>query len=237
MRHSSVLIYLIAVCIFSGCNGLIGERGNGVVITQSFEVQDFDRISVEGTFEIRLEKSEQPSVVITTDENLMDFIVVESGNGRVKLVSEKNLISDEGVKVVIGYTSLKGIFVGGAAVLTSDETITQDYLNIEMSGAGAVELDLDLTALEINVSGAGAMELTGRVVEQRISMSGAGGLDAEDLISEKCGIEISGVGGASIHVTERLKASVSGVGGITYRGNPTDVQKDVSGIGTIEAEN
>ncbi|MEM9856215.1 MAG: head GIN domain-containing protein [Bacteroidota bacterium] len=230
------VLFAFAILVLQSCGGMLGERGNGVIVTENFSVSDFNRIEVEGNFEIRLEKSGNPGVSVTTDENLLDFISVESRGDRLVLISEKNLISEEGVQVVISYSELRGISVGGAAILTSDQTIAEDYLDLEMSGAGAVELDLEMTALEINVSGAGAMELTGSVVEQRIRMDGAGGLDAGDLISEKCEIDISGVGGAVVHVTESLRASVSGVGGITYRGNPTDVQKDVSGIGSVDPE-
>ncbi|MEM6523096.1 MAG: head GIN domain-containing protein [Bacteroidota bacterium] len=228
----SVLIMLTV----SGCSRMIGERGNGIVITENFTVENFNKIDVGGSFEIRLEKRSTPGVTITTDENLFDFISVTSDGERLTISSEKTLVSRDGVQVVIGYSELRAISVGGAASLISDQTISEDYLDLEMSGAGAVDLDLDMKALEISVSGAGAMELTGQVIEQRIRMSGAGGLDAKDLVSEKCEIDISGVGGASVHVTEKLMATVSGVGGITYRGNPTDVQKDVSGIGTVQPE-
>ncbi|MEM6359563.1 MAG: head GIN domain-containing protein [Bacteroidota bacterium] len=236
MRYLKIVLIVFLLPAIIGCEELTGERGNGVVITKNFDIDDFNKISVEGNFAIRLEKSNNPGVTITTDENLMDFILVESYGGKVSLISERNLISEDGVNVVVSYSELGSISVGGAAILTSDQTIEEDYLDLDMSGAGAVELDLNMKALEINISGAGAMELTGQVVEQRIRMDGAGGLDAENLVSEKCEIEISGVGGAAIHVTDRLRASVSGVGGITYRGNPFDVQKDVSGIGTIQPE-
>ncbi|MEM7107229.1 MAG: head GIN domain-containing protein [Bacteroidota bacterium] len=226
----------LLVFVVLSCSRMLGERGNGVVVTEDFSIENFDKINVEGSFEIRLEKRATPGVTITTDDNLLDFISVTNEGDRLILSTDRNLLSEDGVQVVIGYTELRRISVGGAASLVSDQTITEDYLDLEMSGAGAVELDLDMKALEIRVSGAGAMELTGQVIEQRIRMDGAGGLDASDLVSEKCDIEISGVGGASVHVTEILTATVSGVGGITYRGNPVDVRKDVSGIGTVEPE-
>ena len=236
MHQFRITLLVALLACFFGCERMVGERGNGVVITEDFAVKDFNRVSVEGNFEIRLGKSNTPGVTITTDENLMDLISVESDGNRLTLLSRKNLISNDGVQVIIRYTELRKIAVGGAAILTSDHTIREDYLDLDMSGAGAVELDLDMKALEITISGAGAMELTGQVVEQRIQMDGAGGLDASDLVSQNCEIEISGVGGAAIHVTERLRATVSGVGGISYRGNPSDVQKDVSGIGTVQPE-
>ena len=207
-----------------------------MVITQRHDLEEFRNVQVEGNFNIRLEKSGSPAVTVTTDENLHDFITVENEGNTLWLSSNKNLISREGVNVVIYYQELRSVDVGGAAVLNSDEVVAGDYLRISMSGAGAVQLELGLKALDLEISGAGAVELRGKTTELEIEMNGAGGLDAGDLVSDRCDISISGVGGASINVREKLVASVSGVGGISYRGNPSDVQTDVSGLGKITRE-
>ena len=219
-----------------GCNSMIGERGNGVVVTNRHDLDSFYKIEVEGSFNVRLEPGDSPAVTITTDENLHDFITVENQGNTLWLSTNKNLISREGVNVVVYYQELRSVEVGGAAVLRSDQTVHGDYLRLSMAGAGAIELDVDLKALDLNLSGAGAVELTGRTVEQNIEMNGAGGLDARKLVSDRCEISISGVGGASVNVREKLVASVSGVGGISYRGNPSDVQSNVSGLGKITRE-
>ena len=64
-------------------------------------------------------------------------------------------------------------------------------------------------------------------------MSGAGDLEAYDLVSKYCKITLSGIGSAEIFVEEELEASISGVGGISYRGNPNKVRDDISGLGRI----
>ena len=66
-------------------------------------------------------------------------------------------------------------------------------------------------------------------------MSGAGGYNAANLRSHSCTISISGVGGAKVFADQTLNAQVSGVGGVEYYGNPSDVQTEVSGLGSIDA--
>ncbi len=105
-----------------------------------------------------------------------------------------------------------------------------------MSGAGEVEMDVDLGRIELDISGAGAVELSGTADEQDISMSGAGGYDGSDLISRICKISISGVGGAEVFVTEDLEATVSGIGGVSYSGNPANVHSDISGLGSVSED-
>lgn len=226
------LTFLITGLLF-GCNHVIGERGNGIIVTNRFDVDKFTSLEASGNFNIRLERSETPYVTITTDENLQDLIIVEKVGSAVNIEATKNLISKEGVNVTLYYDDLRSIDIGGAAHLTSDELVKGDYLRVSMAGAGSVDLEVDLKVLAIDISGAGAVRLRGQVIEQEIDMNGAGGLEADDLVSDRCMISISGVGGASIHVRETLEATVSGVGGITYKGNPKDVQTDISGVGQI----
>lgn len=234
MVRSALIIIILTIAW--GCNTMIGERGNGVVVTHRHDMDEFYKVEIEGSFNVLLEPGDTPAVTITTDENLHDFITVENQGNTLWLGTNKNLVSRDGVNVVIYYQGLRSLDVGGAAVLRSDQTVEGDYLRISMAGAGAIELDVDLKALDLDLSGAGAVELSGRTVEQNIEMNGAGGLDAGKLISDRCDISISGVGGANINVREKLVASVSGIGGISYRGNPADVQSDVSGIGKISRE-
>ena len=236
MKRTAIFIASTLITALFGCDSYIQERGNGNITEQERSVSDFNEVQVSGNFEVFLKKSETPGLTIITDENLHEFIKVEQKGDAIEIESERTLKSKEGIKVVVEYTDLTAVSSSGASVIESDDIITGDYLRLEMSGAGAIDLDLDLKALKINVSGAGAVELRGNVIEQNIQMSGAGGLDAKNLVSQKCKIEISGVGGASLNVKEQLDASVSGVGGITYRGNPADVNSNVSGLGTITRE-
>lgn len=229
-------LFFVLLSLLVACDSYIQEKGNGNVTTQERAIESFREVEVSGSFEVLLKRAAEPRLTIITDENLHQFIKVEHDGDVLEISSDRNLRSKDGVKLEIGYTDLMAVSSSGAAVITSEDSVTGDYLRLEMSGAGAMDLLLDVKALKVTVSGAGAVELKGKVIEQNIQMSGAGGLDAKDLISENCKVSISGVGGAAVHVTGVLNASVSGVGGITYRGNPTQVKSDISGLGTITRE-
>jgi hypothetical protein len=65
-------------------------------------------------------------------------------------------------------------------------------------------------------------------------VTGVGSVSNGELVSEKCRASVTGVGAAEVNVTQELDASVSGVGKISYEGNPRDVSKSVSGLGAVE---
>ena len=226
-----LIVYFSILCC--GCNLTIGERGNGNIVTERYDIGDFTSIEVDGGFNIRLEQHEVPHVQVSIDENLFDYIDIEKVNNDVNISSEKTLITDEGVNVVVFYNTIESVDIRGAARLTSEGVLKADDFSVNMSGAGVVDLEVDLKMLEVIISGAGAVKLYGRTQVQEIDMSGAGGLEADDLISDECIIQISGVGGASINVLRKLDASVSGIGSITYKGDPIEVNTNVSGVGQI----
>ena len=85
----------------------------------------------------------------------------------------------------------------------------------------------------MEISGAGAVKLEGRADYQSIKMSGAGGYSGFELISQNCKIDISGVGSADVFVEKELDARISGLGGVSYKGNPDNVISDVSGLGSV----
>ncbi len=57
-----------------------------------------------------------------------------------------------------------------------------------------------------------------------------------ELVAREVEIGISGAGDATVHATESLKARVSGVGNITYYGDPEHKRTKVSGLGHIKGK-
>ncbi|MGK7390065.1 MAG: head GIN domain-containing protein [Candidatus Cyclobacteriaceae bacterium M2_1C_046] len=228
-----LFVPLVFLLFLINCNGISYERGNGDIVEKKKNIGEFDEVHITGNYDITFKPTEKPSLTITTDENLHQYIDVEQDGNVLKIVSTKGLRSDHGVKMTIGYQDINQLKLGGASTVTNESVLTGDRFTLEMAGAGALKMEMDVQQLKVNISGAGSVELKGKTESQEVHMSGAGGLDAEELISENAEIHISGVGGAHVYVTNSLKASVSGVGGITYSGNPKEVRKDISGLGSI----
>lgn len=230
--HSLILPVLFIFLLLS-CEGNT-EHGNGNIVTINNGVEEFNELQVAGDFNIRLVKADTPGISITTDENLHAFINMDQNSSGLNITSEKNLVSDHGVNITIGYQKLSRIKLGGASVLQHRGTLTGKELSLEMTGAGAAKLQVDVKQIKMNISGAGSVEISGKAQQQAVKMNGAGGLDAGNLATEYTKISISGVGGAYVNATNKLDASVNGVGGIKYSGNPKEIKRDVSGLGSIK---
>ena len=211
------------------------KRGNGKMITQDFNVRSFSEVELRGDYEVTLIESEKEGLEIEADENLMDEIEVEV-IGDILRIESKRIRSRKGIHINIFYNELSGLYAGGAIELNSRNPLNSRYFDLDLAGAGEITLEFEGEKLNLRLSGAGDVQLSGYTRDLEVTMSGAGGLDAFDLKAEYARIRISGVGGADIYVTRELDAKISGLGDVTYKGNPSIINKSVSGLGTIQQD-
>ena len=231
MKYLSItLVILLSGCVSWGAR----EEGNGDIVSESFDVSDFSKVRIGGSYSITLVPSDNEKVEVEIDDNLLEFLVVETHSDILEIYNTERIISKEGIDITIYYRQLEEITVNGACDLKNEDTLEGDNFYVEMSGAGAMDLTLDVKRLELDISGAGAVKLRGKTDTQRIRMSGAGGYAGFEFKSNKAKIDISGVGSADITVYEELDAQISGLGGINYKGNPEFVNSDVGGLGSIK---
>ena len=112
-----------------------------------------------------------------------------------------------------------------------------DQLKLSISGAGSVRFDqLQAQRLQFDISGAGEGTLSGQANELMLRVSGKGRLQADQLKTQTAKVHISGIGNATLWVTDKLGASISGIGGVDYYGQPKEVQRHVSAWAPFRAK-
>ena len=225
-----LIIFILFSCNFS----LKMKRGDGEIDTKEYILKYFNRINVGGNYQIKLYSSDESKVFVETDQNLFDYLKIEVHDEELYINSEYNLKPTESVIIEIYYEDLEKIVSTGASSIEHKAELKSDDLDISMSGAGSIKLNLDVDELDINISGAGLIELKGNVYSQVIHMSGAGALEAEDLESRYTEVSISGVGNAKVNAKKELVANISGMGNIEYFGEPDEIVQNISGLGKVK---
>jgi hypothetical protein len=233
--YFNIILIIIAALLITQCDFLEDfEKGNGEIVTEKRSVDDFDGLRIAGNFEVILEEGDQPNVQVNTDENLLDFIDTEVRAGILRVTQEKKLISKSKIRIIISFQELNEIRAMGAALIKNEDYLRSEDLEIIMEGAGAVDLKIISDKLKVELSGAGVISLAGEVQKQELNLMGAGKLEAFDLDSKECDVSVGGLGGAEIYVTEKLNATIEGVGSIKYDGQPEDINTEIKGLGRIK---
>ena len=215
---STILILALFVSSAAQADGLFGlfkdrVKGSGNLTTESRDISDFERIKSTGSFDIYVDVGPEPSLTITFDDNLIELIETEISGKTLYIDSDASFGSKHNCKINITVPSL-------------------EY--VKLSGSGDVVVNnLKAEFFEYAVSGSGDLSANGEVKELELTISGSGDIDASDLKAEDVYAKISGSGDIKLYASNLLDGHISGSGDITYYGNPKQVDRMISGSGSM----
>ena len=236
MRNLFVLFLILVVV--SSCRFGWGERvnGNGRFTTEEREVSDFNSIDVSGSVVVHVRQDKTAAVKLETDENLQEYIEVFTSGDKLVIRTKEgfNLKSSKEMVAYVTAPSFTSFEISGACDIIGEGTITStDELDISVSGAGNIELTVDLPRINTHVSGDGSIKLQGHASEFDASLSGAGDIKCFELETDKTALDLTGAASAEVNASKELDVKVSGAADVRYKGNAS-VTKNISGAGSVK---
>jgi hypothetical protein len=192
-----------------------GTSGSGVVKNEKRTVPPFNAIKTGGAFKISVVCQEQQSLEVTADDNLLPLITTEVKDGTLEIGTKESISNPKSLDIAVHIKDLSSLHCSGACKV-SIAKLANDKLDIDGSGAMSVEA-------------------SGKTNKLTASLSGAGRISAEALHVKDARITLSGAGKVDVDVSDSLSVSISGVGLVTYSGNPKSIQKQISGLGSLRS--
>lgn len=216
---------------------LFAAFSTSLLAQETRQLEAFTALEVGDAYEVILQKGSTHEARIEGDGEELERLQIETkGN---TLVIERDGYSwrqrsSGRVTIYLTYTSLDEIEVSGASTLSAKETLNAKSLQLEVSGASTVTLQVDLNRLNAEVSGASTVRLSGTAQEHWIDVNGASTYSAGDLKATAVDIEASGASSAKVWAEEKIDARSYGASSVRYGGNPTNVDSDTSGAGSVK---
>jgi cysteine sulfinate desulfinase/cysteine desulfurase-like protein len=204
------LICGLLLLSFSACRWL-GIKGNGEIKSEERPVTDFSELHADGSFDIEW-RSGTPSLVITTDENLLPYVEVEMHGNYLRLHMRERVLPTHGLKVAVSSSQRTGAKLTGACDLVAHDLSGESYA--------------------VQTTGAAEMKLDGTVGQLLADMTGASELMAGKLQTKTAEVSMTGAASAEVSVSDNLNVTITGAGEVTYHGNPA-LRKHVTGAGEI----
>ena len=217
MKRKTVLLLLVAGgLVLSGCKFHRGIAGSGVRKTEKRDLKSFNAIDTTGAYEIDATCQRPASFEIEADDNILPLIKTEVRDGILFVSNDQEYHSSKPVSLRITLPDLNSVSTHGAG-------------QIKIAAANSRDLRIEST-------GATSVEAAGTAKSVTISSSGAGKIDTSNLRAEKARVDVNGATSVDVYASEQLDVNVSGVGHVSYSGNPKVVNKHVSGIGSVSAK-
>jgi len=174
-------------------------------------------------------------IEIETDANLLEYFSPKVNDDALTLHTKEDytLLPTEGVQVTIGFINLKKLIAYSNIGISSPQQLTLDTLHLEIHGSGDIALNVKSQQLDLRINGSGKGQFQGITDQLKVAVLGSGDFRGAGLVSRNADINISGSGFVDLKVTNHLDATMTGSGAIQYRGNPTTINKHISGSGYL----
>jgi len=214
------LIILVIAALLPACAFLqtTAVRGSGVVASETRSVSGFDRIVVTGSADVDVSFGDTESVVVEAEDNLLPLIETEV-NGRTLEIGFKlntSVNPTRPIHVAVTMKSLTG------AIIT---------------GSGSIDIpDLQADSVSFDISGSGSINAAGTARTVDATISGSGNIDCSDVQAASAKARILGSGDITVFASENLQALVSGSGDVIYHGDPAEVDKSITGSGSVRQD-
>jgi hypothetical protein len=208
--------------------------GDGNVVTETRKIENFQHLETSTGLQVYITFGDELSLKVEADKNLQEVIKTECNNGRLKIFAESNIRRAKEKNIYITVPDLKSIEVSSASSVRSKNLLKTNDIEIEVSSAGELEIQVETKKLAIEVSSSGKTKLSGKAEDIDAVVSSAGELKAFDLISQTCTISVSSAGHASVTAEQKLTAEASSAGSIYYKGDAKDKKIEKSSAGKVE---
>jgi hypothetical protein len=216
-------------------NGAVA--GSRQVTSETRPLKSLDAVTFDYPAKVVIQQGEAESIIIKADDNLLPQLGTRIEGNTLYFEStekswNKRVRPSRTVEVILTVKNLQELDFNraGDALINGFKA---DKLKVTVSGAGDITLTkVELGKLGVWLSGAGNIKADGTAPELEVHIAGVGNFDGRELAAKTAEVTISGLGSATLWVTETLNAGISGSGSINYYGSPV-VHKVISGLGTV----
>ena len=204
---------------------------------QSRDVQDFHSVHVSTSITAKLVKSNDTRVEYTMKKGDAKNLITEVKNGRLYVKTKSNKWgwggNNTSANVTIYYTDLDEIKASAGCSVSSDNVISADEMEIDVSSGSSVRLEVEADEVEVDISSGSSLKLKGSAKRGDFEASSGSTLNAYKFVTQKANVEASSGSSVSIHVDDTLDASASSGASISYTGNVKNKNIDSGWSGSI----
>lgn len=187
-------------------------------------VGDFAEVKVYDRIVVNLVKSTENKVVITGED--VSQVNVVNKDGTLKIKMDLDLIFDGNKTFVyVHYNNLEVIDGNEGAVITSNELIEQDKIEIKMQEGARVKVGLQVREALLRAVTGGIIEASGQATVQRVKVNTGGIYEGRNLETETAEIFVQAGGEVEAYASKMADLTIRAGGDIVIYGNPAEVKK------------
>jgi len=235
--NKKALYLLIFPVVLAACKSKCVED-LGIHATKESVVKPFDEISLDGPIRLVLRQDSSFKINIQSDSAVIGLVKAEVSGHTLELkLDAKQYCGKDSIIISAGIGALKKIESKGAGHIYTSSLINVNDLDMNLSGATAMMMEMNAGKLTTKTDGSANIVLIGQAGSHVIKSTGAMQLTAYNFVTGASDIDNQGVVKLNINVLNDLKIKSSGSADISYKGNPKNVEEKKTGTYKLEKVN
>lgn len=189
-------------------------------------VTDFDRVQVDGPFEVTLATGRPNAATVNGTSQAIDRVSVDVQGRTLRIRPNRSAwggYPKEGggpVKIVLATHDLRSAAVNGSGSINIDKARAMRF-DVSVSGSGSVAFHtIEADSLIVGLLGSGRISAAGKVKTLRATIQGSGDFDAGALTVEDAEINADTSGEIGVAVRRAAKVTATGAGNVEIKGSP-----------------
>ncbi|MFM9827564.1 MAG: GIN domain-containing protein [Sphingomonas sp.] len=216
IRPAALLFALFSLLLASAANA--DDR--------SYSVSSFERIRIEGPFDVRLQTGKAPSGRVVSDTRTLDLLDLHiDGTTLVVRLNGKGWAEAPAARSVAPVLTLTTLQLRSAVVNAGGRLTLAGAraprVDLAVNGSGAIVASaLDADDVRATIIGTGTISVTGRAGQAQLLTNGSGRIAAEGLAAGDLVVRVDGTGETNARARYTARVTTNGLGRVTVAGNP-----------------
>jgi len=238
------MILFLCCAIFVALSGCSSDDEviipSGTVTSVNHLFSDYSGLIISHGFKVFVTFSEtEEEIEIEADDNVHAFIELYRTDKRL-IIKVKSNVSIQGPATMNVYITTRHVdlYTGsGGSVITLENKLMADEVDVELSGGSGFTGDLNTAGLTVELSGGSRIDIAGESDTYRVGASGGSIFRNYDFSADELVAYLSGGSLGFITVNKEIEVNASGGSTLHYKGEATIVKENLSGGSEVIDEN
>lgn len=235
------LLALIATFLiigFTGCKKEDPVLVPATNITSSIHAfTGVDGLIVSDKFDVTIKISDtEEKVVIETNENLHDFIVLNQNSGTLTIATESNILDLDNVtlKATVFTHQISSFEARGLSRITSPDSIIQPTVWLKISDQSTFKAALYVDKLIGNVSGESSIDIKGTGSTIELEMTGVSFVNGFDFVTDRFTGDFKWESSANLTINQAIYLEAANASSLYFMGKGRIKEQNLMGGSFIQ---
>lgn len=235
-----ISVFFCIVFLFNSCgkeNRWDCFKSTGKETTITRELPFFDKVLVYDKLDVILIEDSVFKVKLEGGENVLKLIYTNVQNGELMITNDNscNVVRSykRKIKLYVSAPKFKELTHRGVGELRTQGTLHSDSIIYRVLNSGNMFLNVDNNLINGVMNGMGDINIIGKTEKHILNANGECHVNCGQLETKFSDYVLKISGPTYLNVNNELNVVIRNIGNVYYNGNPTIINKEITGSGKL----